>query len=115
MTRYAYWLFDPQGRELLLYQWDPGENSKVTTPHLHVRALTMLTTPNLPDQPTTDLVRRLVRAHLPTGSVTLAEVLRMAVDDLGVDPLETDEAKFRQRLNSSDAVARTSLAWQTAV
>jgi hypothetical protein len=75
----------------------------------------MLTVVDLPDQPDVGLIRRLVRAHLPTGHVTLAEILRMAVNDLDVEPLETDAAKFQRRLAAADAVARSSLAWQTAV
>lgn len=109
---YSYWLFDRAGNELMLFQWDPDGSSRVTSPHLHIRALTRLNDANLPDEPSAKLLmQRLARAHVPTGHITLAQVLRMAIDDLGVEPLESDEAKMRQRLAAADAVLRASLGW----
>ena len=115
-TAYAYWLQDRQGNELLLYQWSTAAESKVTTPHLHIRAIAKLTEANLPEVhlPSTsgEAVQRLSRAHLPTGYITLAEILRMAIDDLGVEPLEADPDIVARRLAAADAVLRGSLVWR---
>jgi hypothetical protein len=112
---YSYWLFDRAGNELMLFQWDPDGAGHVATPHLHIRALTRLSDAHLPDEPSAKLLmQRLARAHVPTGPITLAQVLRMAIDDLGVEPLEIDGAKLRQRLDAADDVLRASLAWQSS-
>lgn len=115
---YSYWLEDRLRNELLLYQWDPTEGSKVTTPHLHVRPLTMLTNARLTDEqlPTAsrEVLGRFGKAHLPTGFVTLAEILQMAIVDLGVTPLERDPKKVAERLATADEALRASLRWRSA-
>ena len=73
---YAYSLRDGDGTEFLAYHWHPTGNSPITYPHLHIGTAT---TP-----------LDLSRAHLPTGPVTLAAVVRLAIADLGVAPLRPD-------------------------
>lgn len=115
---YAYWLEDRRGNEFALYQWNPSEGSKVTTPHLHVRPLTMLASARLSEDqfPTAsrELLRRFGKAHLPTGFVTLPEILRIAVADLGVAPLERNPTKVADRLDAAEDVLRASVAWRSA-
>jgi hypothetical protein len=62
--------------EILAYHWHPAGNSPVVIPHLHIGGQT---TPI-----------DLSKAHLPTGHITLIAVLRLAIADLGVQPLRPD-------------------------
>lgn len=109
-TAYSYWLLDRAGHELLLYQWIPAGLSPVTTPHLHVGALahphvSALVQAQAPLAP-------LTRAHLPTGFISLTDILRMAVADLGVEPLERNPRSVAGRLAAADAALRASFVWQ---
>jgi hypothetical protein len=108
-TGYSYQVLDVDGNELVVFHWDanPTGHSPVKTPHLHVgRALAH---PSLPS-PFKERVGRLVKAHLPTGHVTLAAILGVAIDDLGVSPRRED---WRERLDAAESVLRASLAWRT--
>lgn len=73
---YAYEFQHRDGRTLLAYHWHPIGPSPITTPHLHLGG--------------TVTGIDLSKAHLPTGSVTLQDVLRFAILDLGVEPLRDD-------------------------
>jgi hypothetical protein len=64
--------------ELLAYHWHPNAPGEITIPHLHLSAAAQVR------------YAPLVKAHLPTGFVALQDVLRLAVDDLGVRPLRAD-------------------------
>jgi len=103
-TAYSYWLLDRQANELLLYQWVASERNRVATPHLHIRALTRLTGANpseeqLPTE-TKAALDLLVSAHLPTGHITFAEILRMACH------LQRLLSNRRSRLEGSASEAR---------
>lgn len=115
---YGYWLQDRFGYEFVLYQWETSERSPVTTPHVHVRALTAVATvrPAEAQLPPAShaLLGRLGKAHLPTGFVTFPEILRMVVADLGVAPLERNPTKVAERLAAAEDALRASLAWTTA-
>jgi hypothetical protein len=66
------------GRDLIVYHWHPRGKSPITSPHLHVRA---------------DLHiggRWLGKAHLPTGAIGLEDVVALAIEDLGAEPLRED-------------------------
>jgi hypothetical protein len=93
-TGYSYWLYEQGGQELMLYQWHQGGPSPVTTPHLHLSALGHAA---LPDA-LRDRFAPLSHAHFPTGFVTVAELIDIAIADLGVEPLEGDRAMRRARL-----------------
>jgi len=101
-TAYSYWLEDEDQQELLLFQWVPNGSSPVRSPHLHIGALAHRSLPP-------DLRQRfglLAGAHLPTGYITVAEVLAMAIRDLGIEALRDD---YEGRLAHADAVQRRSL------
>jgi hypothetical protein len=66
------------GSELLAFHWHPPGPSRVRIPHLHVGA----------DVRVGD--RWLAKAHLPTGTVALADVLGLALGELGVRSLCDD-------------------------
>lgn len=88
---YTYGLELAGGQEIVIYHYDPRPESKVKTPHLHVRGL---------DKPFD-----LGKAHFPTGRVSIEEVLRFAVRELGVRPgttnwetiLEETERDFHEK------------------
>lgn len=77
-TAYLFAIGDDSGRELIAYHWHPQGPSRVTGPHLHVHADIQLGSAWLP------------KAHLPTGTVALQDVLRLAIEELGVEPLRDD-------------------------
>lgn len=99
---YSYLLLNREGLELLALQWDLLARSPVTTPHLHVgRALDH---PALP-LPFRRGLRRLVKAHVPTGFVSVSAILRTTIDDLGAPPARPD---WDRRLAEADAAIRAS-------
>lgn len=93
---YSYRLRHREGQELLVFQWHPTGQSPVTWPHLHLGSRLL--------RP--ELARPFASAHLPTGQVTLAAVLCVAIADLGVEPLRDDWAA---RLAEADGVLAASL------
>lgn len=82
---YSYRVLEPDGREIVAYHWHPEGTSPIRHPHLHLTSRL----------PTIDLGPRfapvaLAEAHLPTGPVRLADVVRLLIDELGVAPRRTD-------------------------
>jgi hypothetical protein len=75
---YEYRLSDQDDREILAYHWHPDGQSHIQTPHLHLG-------------PAAEVGRAsLLAAHLPTSSVSLHHVLRLAVESFGVAPVRRD-------------------------
>ncbi len=80
IVAYEYVVKAADGPELLAYHWHPQRlpglqgppRTFVTTPHLHLGAGAGVVAPSLH------------RAHLPTGPISLQEILRLAIRDLGV-------------------------------
>ena len=96
-TGYRYTLGDSEDREFVSYHWHPRGPSPVTTPHLHLGS--RLVRPGLP----------FAGVHLPSGFVTLADVLRTVIAELGVKPRRGDwEAVLRR----CDEEMRSSLSVQ---
>jgi hypothetical protein len=85
-------LYDAE-REILAYHWHPFARGDVVFPHLHLSAGARVGNSNL------------TRAHLPTGSVLLEDVLRLAIDAFGVQPLREDwsELLVASRVMSEEA------------
>jgi hypothetical protein len=66
--------------EILTFQWTPEATHSVTFPHFHVgRAIVSDKTLVMPE--------RFHKVHVPTGHVTLASVVRMAIEEFEVKPL----------------------------
>jgi hypothetical protein len=78
------------------YQWHPGGRSPVTWPHLHLGAGAEVGRTEL------------ASAHLPTGRVSIEEVLRLAITELGVEPLRDD---WREVLERTQAAYETWRTW----
>lgn len=64
--------------ELLAFHWHPAGPSSIRTPHLHVGVEIQVG------------AVWLAKAHLPTGVVAVADVLRLVLGELGVRPLCDD-------------------------
>lgn len=75
---YLFGIGDESGRELLSYHWHPSGPSRIIGPHLHVHADIQLGTAWLP------------KVHVPTGPVALQDVLRVLLEELGVEPIRDD-------------------------
>ena len=76
---YIYALDDAEsGHEVIAYHWHPDGRSSEARPHLHLGAGAGVTRSALGD------------AHLPTNRVALEDVVRLAITDLGVEPLRVD-------------------------
>lgn len=78
-TEYIYTIEDARGAEVVSYHLHrTGPGSRITTLHLHIG-------------PAAGELRPAIgKAHLPTGEVSLAEVLRFAIRDLAVLPTRDD-------------------------
>ena len=76
VASYAYEVQHAGGQMIFAYHWHLAGVSPITFPHLHLGG--------------TLAGIDLSKAHLPTGSVTLQDVLRFAILDLGVEPLRDD-------------------------
>ena len=91
---------------MITYHWDTVGEGSIKTPHIHFGRSPAHT--GLPE-PFRSQVNRLGKAHLPTGYITLAELLRVAVTDLGVEPLQGD---WQVVLDDADRVMRAALPRQ---
>lgn len=75
---YSYAIDDAEGNELLAYHWHPQARSAVTTPHLHVRVGAEIAGVSIH------------KVHLPTGRISIEQVVLLAIEDLGVQPRKDD-------------------------
>jgi hypothetical protein len=84
-VRYLYRFVASGDREVLAFHWTPDvtEAGAVTFPHLHIG-------PAIVGGQTTIRPRDLHKAHVPTGFVPLAAVVRLAIAEFGVGPLRAD-------------------------
>lgn len=83
LASYTYSLLDRDLLEICTYQWHPEGRSHIKTPHLHIgRGAT--------GNVATFGPRGLHRVHFPTGKIDLADVLRLAIAEFGVEPRRED-------------------------
>lgn len=82
---YFYELLTPAHQEILSFHWTPEatDPNSVTFPHLHIG-------PAIVAGQTTLRPRDLHKAHVPTGIVSRAAVVRLAIAEFGVVPLRAD-------------------------
>lgn len=91
-TAYEYRLLDRKQIELLAFHWQPDVASRGPDhPHLHVSA-------GLSAWVSATERRRidLDKLHIPTGLLSLADIVRMLIDEFAVAPLHDD---WRARLD----------------
>ena len=75
---YRYRIMDDDRREILAYHWHPMGRSSFITQHLHIGHGAMLGR------------EEFQTAHLPTGRVSLADILRLLIRDFGAVPRRRD-------------------------
>jgi hypothetical protein len=90
---YYYALHDKQQSEILSYHWHPKTEHQ--DPHLHL-------------QSGSKVMDSLRGIHLPTGRVTLEEVLRLLIEELRVKPLRMD---WRKVLKSTQLQHERFRSW----
>jgi hypothetical protein len=89
LAGYSFQLADGFGNELLAYHWHPIGLSHVRTPHLHLGASTVRN----------DAIP-INETHLPTGIVTLPEIVRYLIEEIGVEPNRTDWTTILSRVEN---------------
>jgi hypothetical protein len=85
VIRYSYRLIEAGGSELLAHHWHPVGLSPVTHPHLHLSSRI----PALSLASGTASIA-LEEVHLPTGWVTVADIVRLLIEELGAAPRRPD-------------------------
>lgn len=84
-TRYRFVVLDGQEREIVAYHWHPSGVSTVAYPHLHLSGRLSPLDAGRGAEPVA-----LGQMHLPTGPVTLADVVRLLITEFGVEPRRDD-------------------------
>lgn len=74
MIGYQYALLDAAEREILAYHWHPSGRSSILDPHLHLGPAGQIRQ------------RDLASAHLPTGMISLPDIIQLAIESFGVVP-----------------------------
>ena len=74
-SAYYYGIQDSDRREILAYHWHPGVGP--TYPHLHFHSAT-------------GSAKQLSKTHMPTKRISLEEVLRFIIEELGVKPMRSN-------------------------
>lgn len=93
---YLFTMHDRNEREVLAWHWQPGlVYAGPDHPHLHVSAAV-----GFPDGRGHRTLVDLDKLHLPTGPVSLVAIVRMLVEEFGVQPVVTD---WRERLAGEPA------------
>ncbi len=77
-TGYEYSIMDADQREILAYHWHPMGQSSFISQHLHIGHGAMTAR------------EELHTAHLPTGYVSLPDIIRLLIRDFGAIPRRGD-------------------------
>jgi hypothetical protein len=89
-TGYDFALYDDEQKEILAFHWHPGSRSRVSAPHAHIGPGAVnqadLARAGLPPG-SVALRDDLGKAHLPTGPISLVQVVRLAIEDFSARPL----------------------------
>ena len=94
-TAYQYTLEDPDGHEILSYQWHPRVPGGPVYPHLHLGAAAHVGRSEVET------------AHLPTGRVALEDFLWLVIEAFNVKPRRTDWETVLYRARQKFAQWRT--------
>ncbi len=95
--RYAYRVSNFVDEELFVYHFHPESESVIHHPHLHMIAPPFDLPQHPSGQPSVKLP--ISKAHFPTGHVTLQQVIRLLIEDFGV---ETRVPNWREVLGEPD-------------
>jgi hypothetical protein len=85
LAGYAFEILEPDEREILAFHWHPDGASPVRHPHLHLSGRM----PEILLGRSRDAVS-LSRVHIPTGILSFAAVVRMLIEEFGVEPRRSD-------------------------
>lgn len=94
---YLYSIRSADGAEVLSYHWHPFGSSSIAWPHLHIGAVALAAD---------GLITR--KAHLPTARVSLEQVIRVCILELGANPLRDD---WQQVLTDSEDLFKLGRTW----
>jgi hypothetical protein len=89
IVTYFLTLLDADLREIVAYHWHPHGRSHEIEPHLHLGTGVGSVRPEL------------TKAHLPTGRITLPDVLKLAIDAFAVRPRRRDWAAVLARTRAA--------------
>src|SRR5215216_1238166 len=104
-------------REIAAYHWEPEAigAGAVLTPHVHFGKDLSSSSMSSEDR---NLISTLASAHMPTGTVPFAALLRTAIRDFGVEPLrhqtesiEVARARTEEAFVETEAVLMASFDW----
>jgi hypothetical protein len=92
---YFYAIADLEEQELIAFHWHPAGESSVTSPHAHLGPGARI------DH------ERLREAHLPSGRISIEQVLKLAID-LGAETLRPD---WEEVIAASHAIHEHWRSW----
>lgn len=78
---WTYRIRDNEGRDILLYHWDPS--GVCPDPHLHVGSVLL-------DSAGHELGKSFSKLHIAIGHLPLQRVVRMLIEEFDVQPLNKD-------------------------
>ena len=108
-TGYRFLVSDIAGQALIAYDWHPTGLSLVITPHLHIPAARSVVLAQRHGTPRADTRTYLGSLHLPTGQISLADIVRMSITEFRVDPTRDDwEQRLRLTQRTRSIYARTT-------
>ena len=90
-TGYRYAVIDDEGRDVFEYHWHPVGQSPIIAPHLHIGHGAMAARPEIGD------------VHLPTGQVSISDILRMLIRDFSVTPRREDWESVLNEVSAPDS------------
>ena len=82
---HEYRLLDRNDREILAFHWHPEGLSNVVDPHLHLSSRLNSIEMGRGQEPLP-----LANMHIPTGFVTLEDVVRLLIAEFGIRPRHND-------------------------
>ena len=86
-TAYGYRVIDSLQREVVAFHWHPSGASPVTLPHMHLSSRIGRLDLGAGFAPAA-----LGEMHLPTGYITLADVVRLLITEFDIAPRRADWA-----------------------
>ncbi len=90
-TGYRYSIIDDEGRDVLEYHWHPVGQSPIIAPHLHIGHGAMIGRVEIGN------------VHLPTGQVSISDILRMLIRDFSVTPRREDWESVLNEVSATDS------------
>lgn len=83
-------ILDRDGREIVVFHWEPEGRGPVREPHLHMPAAEPVVLPQRGGSPLAGAKTHLGNLHLPTGEIGIEAVVELLIRDFAVDPLRAD-------------------------